>query len=541
MSAPRGWRIRTRIALLVVACVLPAWLATGYMTFENYRQNRARIENFSATAARRLMLVVERELAGVAGSLQALATSPSIDQRDLPAFDAQARQVRTLQRGLNILLIDLEGQQLVNTSRPLGQALPKEKHSAFMLRVMDTAKPGITNLFYGPVLKKYLVALVVPVLRDDTVTAFLSMSLDASHLGDFLNLQHFPQPWQVTVYDAVGRVIAGGEARELSLDQKAPAELMTALQSVVEGSFRHTTAQGRHQWVTYQKSATYGWITTVAVSDDYLRAELVKALWLQAAGAAVVLLIGLALARHIGRSISEPIRALVEPALALGRGEPITLPPLTLREVADVGHALLLTQALLLQRGHERDLARSQSITDVLTGLSNRRHFDEVLQSELLRVHRSGVSLSLIMLDVDHFKKFNDTYGHVAGDDCLRRIGTVIASQINRNSDIAARYGGEEFALVLPDTDCQGAAALAERIRSAVNDLAIAHRNSSAASHVTVSLGVATVTSNTVNLVALADSNLYKAKAGGRNRVVTDAPQLPLPDCPAQGISSIPQ
>ncbi|CAA7620903.1 conserved hypothetical protein [Candidatus Terasakiella magnetica] len=160
---------------------------------------------------------------------------------------------------------------------------------------------------------------------------------------------------------------------------------------------------------------------------------------------------------------------------------------------------------------------------DGLTGLINRRRFDEMLEMELRRLRRSKGMLSLILLDVDHFKIFNDTYGHVAGDDCLRQIGYVIRSAASRSSDHSARYGGEEFCIILPDTDYRGATALAERVRSIVAGLRIPHSGSSVADHVTVSLGVLTVKcqprDSAKSLVAMADVQLYRAKREGRNRI----------------------
>lgn len=169
------------------------------------------------------------------------------------------------------------------------------------------------------------------------------------------------------------------------------------------------------------------------------------------------------------------------------------------------------------------ELARL-SFSDALTHLANRRRFDELLEKEFLRLRRSGAPLSLIMLDIDFFKNFNDTYGHVAGDECLRKVGAQIDSLVSRASDLAARYGGEEFAIILPETDAQGAVALAEQIRTGIAGLDIPHVASSVAGHVTVSLGVVTAITTDMasgtDVVKLADAQLYLAKAEGRNRVV---------------------
>jgi diguanylate cyclase (GGDEF)-like protein len=161
---------------------------------------------------------------------------------------------------------------------------------------------------------------------------------------------------------------------------------------------------------------------------------------------------------------------------------------------------------------------------DGLTGLPNRRTFDDTLDREWRRLARSNSNLSLIMFDVDHFKLYNDTYGHGGGDQCLRQIAESAIRALQRPADMIARYGGEEFAAILPDTAAAGALGVAEAIRANVAALAIAHEKSLTAAHVTVSLGLATMVPKLDRpptlLIADADKALYGAKAGGRNRVV---------------------
>ena len=162
-------------------------------------------------------------------------------------------------------------------------------------------------------------------------------------------------------------------------------------------------------------------------------------------------------------------------------------------------------------------------ITDALTGISNRRHFDEVLSQEYARHSRTGADLSLILLDIDHFKAYNDYYGHLQGDECLRRIGRILTQWTKRPADLAARYGGEEFACILPDTDLSGAVAVAEHIRQAIVQAAIPHEKSLIDRWVTASFGVASLHcsghQSVEALVGHADAMLYQAKAAGRNRV----------------------
>jgi diguanylate cyclase (GGDEF)-like protein len=162
--------------------------------------------------------------------------------------------------------------------------------------------------------------------------------------------------------------------------------------------------------------------------------------------------------------------------------------------------------------------------SDGLTGLANRRLFEETLARELARARRSGTPFALILSDVDFFKKYNDRYGHVAGDDCLRKVAAAIASVPTRPGDLAARYGGEEFAVILQDTGLEGAVAVAEAIRAAVAGLQLEHADSPAG-QVSLSLGVVTglaATAPDSAWVEAADRLLYEAKAAGRNRVVAE-------------------
>jgi diguanylate cyclase (GGDEF)-like protein/PAS domain S-box-containing protein len=158
---------------------------------------------------------------------------------------------------------------------------------------------------------------------------------------------------------------------------------------------------------------------------------------------------------------------------------------------------------------------------DGLTGLANRRCFDDTLHAEWARALRQRQPLSLLMVDVDNFKAYNDANGHLGGDECLKRIATAVASEMRAN-DLVARYGGEEFAVILPNQSLKGAASVAERIRTRVEQLQVPNRDA-AARHVTVSIGAATAIAAPDNsaseLVAIADAALYRAKHMGRNRI----------------------
>lgn len=194
----------------------------------------------------------------------------------------------------------------------------------------------------------------------------------------------------------------------------------------------------------------------------------------------------------------------------------------------------LMTRRLREEKAHARQANRALehanrelerlAQVDGLTGIPNRRSFDVALAREWRRAQRSGQPLALIMGDVDHFKRYNDSLGHPAGDECLRRVARALAGQPRRPADLAARYGGEEFAVLLPDTDRDGALHLAERIVAITRGLSIPHPDSSTGDVVTLSLGVGVLRPRphleSSTLVCLADEALYEAKEGGRDRVV---------------------
>jgi diguanylate cyclase (GGDEF)-like protein/PAS domain S-box-containing protein len=176
---------------------------------------------------------------------------------------------------------------------------------------------------------------------------------------------------------------------------------------------------------------------------------------------------------------------------------------------------------------------KALSETDPLTEIANRRRFDRLLDAEFKRCQRSGSPLSVLFIDIDKFKSFNDTYGHSAGDHCIRHVAKAIASCLKRPADLVARYGGEEFAVLLPETACGNAESVAEAIRASVAELSIAHQGSPHGS-ITISVGVAggkcDARTPPASMLAAADGALYLAKEQGRNRVcvAAETPSLTL-------------
>ncbi len=203
--------------------------------------------------------------------------------------------------------------------------------------------------------------------------------------------------------------------------------------------------------------------------------------------------------------------------LSLGAIDYVTKPvqPVTLR--ARVGNHIEMKRM--------RDQLAEMAVTDVLTGLSNRRRMEQALRTEVARLARTGDWMAVILLDIDFFKQFNDTYGHPAGDRCIAMIGSALSRAARRASDVPARYGGEEFACILPATDLTGALTVAREIESNVQALVIPHESSTVSSRVTISMGVAAARCEPgmtgEEWIAQADAQLYHSKSGGRNRITS--------------------
>src|ERR1035437_9774751 len=189
---------------------------------------------------------------------------------------------------------------------------------------------------------------------------------------------------------------------------------------------------------------------------------------------------------------------------------------------------IIIVMRDITERKKLEEKLSSLALTDGLTGLANRRAFDQELDREWKRTLREGSQISLLLLDIDYFKSFNDKYGHQVGDDCLRAIAIAVSKAV-RATDIAARYGGEEIAVILPSTDAPGAVEVAEKVRSAIRDLRITHEgNLEGGLLVTASVGVATALARNggslrmpESLLLAADNAMYKAKHEGRNCVRT--------------------
>jgi hypothetical protein len=231
---PGRLTIQARIALLVIACILPAWLLAAAVTYVSYEQDRSDFKELTLETTRGLMRLVERDLAADMASLQTLATSNWIDQRDFAAFHAQAKEVLPFTSGYSIVLTDPSGQQVMNILRPFGAPLPRFGSMELLQRVLDTRQPVVSDVFIGGVTGRSLVAVAVPVIRDGKGLYMLNVAIDPKHLGTLLQRQGLPPQWVVSVFDGTGTTRCPIPRRKQCRPESGPG-ILRAMQQAHEG------------------------------------------------------------------------------------------------------------------------------------------------------------------------------------------------------------------------------------------------------------------------------------------------------------------
>ncbi|MFL6710244.1 MAG: diguanylate cyclase domain-containing protein [Massilia sp.] len=369
----------------------------------------------------------------------------------------------------------------------------------------------------------------------------LFLGLRPAHFAAIFEDVDLGQHTEVAVVDAdSGKVLVNSVEKIGGEPTPAPPRALTEeLRRSIASNQRSGFFGHDAQLTAYARIADTSWFVVGSIAQSRLTTE-----------ARVMLetsvLIGLAglfgcvlLAMLLARSIAKPLDDLVDSMRASAQGahvrpvEPQGSDELTTlaQHFNTMAGTLMRNQEQLEERVDERtrDLAAANeqlaalSMTDAMTGIANRRRFDEALERELQRASRAGTPLALLMIDVDFFKKYNDHYGHQQGDACLRSVAMLLQSHARRAGDLAARYGGEEFTLIAADTDPAAANALAETIRAGVEALRLPHVDSPMGV-LTASVGVValvpTSTTSAAQILGLADQAMYRAKDQGRNQAV---------------------
>ena len=320
--APAGNRrrdsIRLRLASLVVACVLPVWIAAGFLVYYNYQNRRALTEQRMLETAQALTMAVDRELANIRASLSVLATTPSLASGDLSAFYRQARVILEDHPLAFIVLADATGQELVNTIAPFGEPLPKHSVPDAIRKVFATGRPFITNAFKGVFTGRLMISVHVPVLRDDRVVYDLAMNVVTDRFARVLLQQQLPPEWLGRIFDSNQVVIARTRLAEQFVGQHAGFGLAQRLRDTAEGKAETINLENVLMFNSFSRSATSGWTVAIGMPKAIMMAEIWHWLWWAIAGTVLLSLTGVAVALPIGCSVeriesgSRRLSAIVE-------------------------------------------------------------------------------------------------------------------------------------------------------------------------------------------------------------------------------------
>jgi diguanylate cyclase (GGDEF)-like protein len=363
------------------------------------------------------------------------------------------------------------------------------------------------EVFIGPAIRSRATgAWVISVSRridhgDGSFAGVLSVTVGLDYLLSFYKSIEVGQTGVISLTSDQGRLLLRYPFHEedIGRDLSSAPIFAQALADTRSGTADFISkVDGVRRLYAFRKSAEYPLVTTVAVGQD----EALGAWWSQSKQSAVVVLLLSGLLLVLGRRLINHINRRIS-----------------------AEQALMDSRSRLLELNQTLEVLASE---DKLTGLANRRRFDAFLDVEFQRAKRSGLPLSLILIDVDFFKRYNDHYGHLAGDECLKNISRLIQACVGRPGDMVARYGGEEIAVVLPNTDEAGARRVAEAIRHDIERAGLPHQGSPLGM-ITVSAGGATClgadeTCHQERLIELADQALYAAKSAGRNRTAYTTP-----------------
>ncbi len=502
--------IRQRLFALVIGCILPIAGVAAFLIVSFYEHEQAQLTANATSRARAILSVLERDFAGTQAALQVLATSDRLVSGDLRGFYSRASAALPNMPADNIVVLDPSGQLLINTDFPFGDPLPKRNNPPLLKQILSTGKPAVSDLFYAKTLGYAIVAMGVPVRRNNEIVYSLNATIKPERIYQVLAEQKLPGGWRASITDSSGNVVARTHEMKEFLGKPVNPDLMQQLHTAEEGALKTRTLDGIPVITVYSRSRTTQWAVVLGMPLADLKTALRRTLaWLIVATLAA-LAAGFWWTAFIGRRIAESLSALTQPALALSSGLMPVIPRLFFKEANDMGHALL-EAAMILQQ------AQYDAQHDSLTGLANRTMFNLVLGQQLQLCQRNKTRLAVLFIDLDGFKAVNDTHGHPAGDQLLRAMSVRIRETV-RDSDIVARLGGDEFAIALLQSNLDNAQAFAGKL---IDIISVPYQLADVVVTISASIGVAgnsLAADNVDTLLKHADAALYQAKALGKRR-----------------------
>lgn len=528
--APARFSIRARLLMLAVLAVAPLMfdrvrlleadraehIAGGYGQATELTRQGVALQQQIIVAARAVLQVVARAHAATLKSGDTCNQLFSDIGLDVPWLKG-------------VSAVDLDGRVVCSTfPNAVGLSLADRD---YFQRAVRTGEFVLSDYLVGRFQQAPTIVAVIPVRgAGNAVTGLITAAIDLHWIGRLSEAVRDHPGSMAIVIDGKGTLLAGHPNLESRLGRPLSGPLIAAMLAQPEGEITADGIDGKARMFAYRQLPGTDARIAVGMDEREVLGRVSRETWIGYVQLALIcgaVLFGLWFGGE--RLIMQPIRSLARSAARIGLGN--LGPHLTDRrwapEFAPLAGALETMARRLAVREEELRVANSHleelASIDGLSGLANRRGFDASLAAEWRRATTQRSALALIMIDVDHFKLFNDTHGHVEGDDCLRQVGDAITTISLEGSYFAARYGGEEFALLLPGADVTAARAVGELLRHAVADLLIVNRGAPSGL-LTISVGVASVEPTPgdmpQDLVELADAALYQAKRSGRNAVV---------------------
>lgn len=305
------------------------------------------------------MQTVDGELSRVSSAMQVLASSRLLAARDFAAFYVEAQEVLPAVGATNVVLTEASGQQILNTLRPFGAALPPHGNPKSLQLVFATGKPVISDLFAGPVAGQPIMAVEVPVAEGGKTAYSLAAGILPERFAEILRQQHPPRDWVISIFDSTGTIVARTHSPEQFVGKSGAPPLVQRMSEVAEDVIETPTLEGIRVLAAFSRSPTSGWSIAIGIPEADLVAGLRRSLWLSLVAAAALSVGGTLVAGAISNRIARSIRTLSQPALALASGRQASLPAVDIDEAAEIGEALVHASQLLAQRDADRAKAEA--------------------------------------------------------------------------------------------------------------------------------------------------------------------------------------
>lgn len=352
------WSVRRWLVLLMLACLMPGVIGATLLLVHHYRHIRAQLESSTSQTSRALVQAVDSQLLRAEAVAHALSTNDSLAEHRFADFHRQARKALALaDLGMNVVLIDETGQQIVNTARPFGGPLPVGEHAEGTRSVLPRM-PAISGSYTGGVTHRLLASVDVPVVLDGRRTYVLRIGMPPNYFDNILRTQRLPAGWPAGIFDSAGMIVARTHAPERFVGQRVAPALLERLKTSHEGTLETNTKEGIPVISVYRRSPVTGWGVGIGIPRAELETQFIRSIYLLAVAVAGLFIVGFGLAWTIGGRIAVSITSLIGPARALGAHEPVPAVRVHITDVAEVATAMADASRVLDEREHALSVAK---------------------------------------------------------------------------------------------------------------------------------------------------------------------------------------